>query len=126
MLPARAMLPLLLFMALVLAASLCGLAASGHFPREHRSPALKSRMGEFILIGSLVIAMLCLGVGVAVAWRTVPWYAAVIGGGGVLLAAPLLLRPFPDAFVNGRAALVTFAGASMVLAVLLLRTPAGQ
>jgi hypothetical protein len=125
-LPAHSILPLVLFMALVLAAALCGLAASGHFPREHRSSALQSRTGELILFGSLVLSLLCLGVGIAVVWRAAPWYAAVIGGGAVLLAAPVLLRALSDAFVNGRAALVTFAGASVLMAVLLLWHARGE
>jgi membrane-associated PAP2 superfamily phosphatase len=122
MVPTGAILPLLAFMALLLAAALCGLAASGHFPHEHRSPALKTRAGAFILFGSLVLSMLCLAIGAALVGRAVPWYALVIGGGAMVLAAPLLLRPLPDVFVNGRAALVTFAGASMLMVVLLLST----
>jgi len=119
MLPGSAVLPLILFVALLLSAALCGLAASGHFPEEHRSPALRSPTGKLILFGSLALAMVSLAIGAALAWRTVPWFAIVIGGGAVLLAAPLLLRPFPDAFVNGRAALVTFAGASVLIVVML-------
>ena len=122
MMPASAVLPLLSFMLLLLAAALCGLAASGHFPREHRSPALQTGAGAFILFGSLVVSMLSLAVGVALVWQAVPWYAVVIGGGAMVLAAPLLLRPLPDAFVNNRATLVTFAGASMLMVVLLLST----
>jgi hypothetical protein len=117
--PAGAVIPLLSFMVLLLAASLCGLAASGHFPREHRSPALRTGAGAFILFGSLVVSLLSLMVGIAVVWQAVPWYAVVIGGGAVVLAAPLLLRPLPDAFVNGRAALMIFAGASVMITVLL-------
>jgi hypothetical protein len=119
MLPASAILPLILFMTLLLSAALCGLAASGHFPEEHRSPALRSRAGTLILFGSLALSAISLIAGAALVWRAVPWYAAVIGGGAVVLAAPLLLRPFPDSFVNGRAALVTFAGASALLVLLL-------
>jgi len=40
----------------------------------------------------------------------------------MVLAAPLLLRPFPDAFVNGSAALVACAGASALLVALLFWT----
>ena len=119
MLPGSAVLPLILFMALLLSAALCGLTASGHFPKEHRSPALRSPAGKLILFGSLALALVSLATGAAVVWRAVPWFAIVIGGGAVLLAAPLLLRPVPDAFVNGRAALVTFASASVLLALLL-------
>jgi membrane-associated PAP2 superfamily phosphatase len=122
MMPAGAVLPLLSFMVLLLAAALCALAASGHFPREHRSPALRTAAGAFVLFGSLVVSMLCVAIGVALVGRAVPWYAVVIGGGAVVLAAPLLLRPLPDVFVNGRAALVTFAAASMLMLVLLLST----
>ena len=39
----------------VLAAALCGLAASGHFPREHRSPALRTTAGALILFGSIAL-----------------------------------------------------------------------
>jgi hypothetical protein len=90
MLPSSAILPLILLMALLLTVALCGLAASGHFPYEHRSPALKSRAGEFILFGSLILSMLCLVTGVALVWRAVPWYAAVIGAAQWCL--PLLWR----------------------------------
>jgi hypothetical protein len=44
----------------------------------------------------------------------------VIGAGAAMLAAPLLLRPLPDPFVNGRAALLAFAGASALLTVALV------
>jgi hypothetical protein len=119
MLPGSAVLSLILFVALLLSAALCGLAASGHFPEEHRSPALRSPAGKLILFGSLALAIGSLAIGATLVWRAVPWFALVIGGGAVLLAAPLLLRPFPDAFVNGRAALVAFAGASVLLVILL-------
>jgi len=120
MLPGSAVIPLLSFMALLLSASLCGLAASGHFPAEHRGPALRSGFGRFILFGSLALCLLCLFSGIAVVWHTVPWYAAVIGGGAMVLIAPLLLQPFPDSFVNGRAALLTFSGVNLFMLALLL------
>jgi len=50
-----------------------------------------------------------------VMWRYVPWYAAVIGGGGAILIAPLALQPLPDHFVDGASALIVFSGASLVL-----------
>ena len=111
--------PLLLFSGLLLSAILCVLIASGHFPREHRAPALRSRSGTVILYGAPALSLICLVTGSALVWGTVPWYAAVIGGGAAVLAAPLLLRPLPDTFVNGRAALVACAGASALLVALL-------
>jgi len=119
MLPGSAVVPLLSFMLLLLSASLCALAASGHFPAEHRAPALRSGFGRVILFGSLALCGLCLFGGVALIWRTVPWYAAVIGGGAIVLAAPLLLQPFPDWFVNGCGALAAFSGLSLLMTALL-------
>jgi hypothetical protein len=104
-------------MIVVLAVCLGGLAASGHFPREHREPVLRSAAGSAILYGSIAVAALSLAFAVSAAWRSIPWYAAIIGGGMVLLATPLLLRPLPDAFVNGRGALILFAGIAGVAAI---------
>jgi hypothetical protein len=40
------------------------------------------------------------------------------GAGAILLAAPLLLRPFPDRFANGLAGLATFAMSALGAAIL--------
>ena len=55
----------------------------------------------------------------AIALRTLPWPAIIIGGGAMLLAAPLLLRPFPDRFVDGLAGLATFAVSALAIAAVL-------
>jgi hypothetical protein len=115
-----AWLKLPLFMALVCAASLYGLTASGHFPREHRAVSLRSPGGAALLFGTMTITVAAALVGVIAAMRLFPWYATVIGAGLVLLATPLLLRPFPDRYVNGGVALFSFAAASAVAAALLL------
>ena len=117
--PRDAWLPFCLFMAVVLAVSLYGLAVSGQFPREHRKPDLRSGAGALILLGSIAVVALSFSAGIVLAWRTVPWYAVIIGGGLVLLMTPLLLRPLPDRFVNGRGALIAFAGAAALLALAL-------
>lgn len=121
MLPGSAIVPLLSFMVLLLSASLYGLAASGHFPAEHRAPALRTGFGRIVLFGSLALCLLCLLGGLAIVWHAVPWYAAVIGGGVMVLIAPLLLQPLPDSFVNGRAALLTFSGLCLMATALLSR-----
>jgi len=118
--PRHAVFALALFIALVLSVALTVLAASGHFPPEHCAASLRSALGRIILFGACVISALALVVGAAVAWPVLPWPAAVIGAGAAMLAAPLLLRPLPDAFVNGRAALLAFAGASALLTVALV------
>ena|ERR1035437_10105144 len=104
-------------MALLLALSLHGLAASGHFPYEHRAPALRLGLGRLLLFGSIAIAIACFAIGITVAWRQIPWYAAIIGGGGVILIAPLAMHPLPDRFVNGASALIVLSGASLLLAI---------
>jgi hypothetical protein len=112
---------LVLFMLLMAAVSLHGLAASGQFPREHRAAALRSAAGAAILFGSIAVAALSLLAGLFFALQTIPWYAAVIGGGMPVLFAPLLLRPLPDAFVNGRAALLLFSATAAVTALAMLK-----
>jgi hypothetical protein len=106
-------------MALLLALSLLGLAASGHFPAEHRAPPLRSVAGRFVLYGSLIVGAICLVAGLAVSWSIVPLYAAVIGGGAMILFAPLVLQTMPDRFVNGYGALLIF-GLAAALATLAL------
>lgn len=120
MLPADSVLPLVLFMALLMALSLHGLAASGQFPHEHRPQALRAGMGPAILFASIGTAIVCLAVGLTFAWRLIPWPAAIIGGGAMVLAAPLVLRRLPDSFVDGRGALIAFAGAGAALALVMI------
>jgi hypothetical protein len=118
---AHAMLALVVLMALILACTLYGLAASGHFPAQHRLLALKSGAGGAILYGTLAVTLAAAAAGIAAAWQALPGPALILGGGAMLLAAPLLLRLLPDWFVDGRAALVTFAAAAAACALLLAR-----
>jgi hypothetical protein len=120
MLTTDAILPLVLFTLLMLVVSPHGLSASGHFPREHRVLALRSLFGVVILYGTILIALTGLIAGLWAAWRLIPWYAAVIAGGLAILAAPLVLREFSDSFVDDHRSLLSFAGASVVLAMMLL------
>lgn len=117
-----AWLPLLLFVGIVLTAALQLLAASGHFPAEHRAPALRVGGGPLILFGSMLLVAVCVAAAIAGLGQRVPWYAAVIGGGLAVLIAPMLLKPLPDGFVNGRAALVSFAFLCVILTTALLLT----
>jgi hypothetical protein len=110
--------PLLLFMALVLVLSLFALTAAGHFPRNQGEPS--ARVGAPVLFGSLAVAAACLLAALVGAWRHVPWYAAIIGGGAMILFTPLVLRPVPDAFVDGPAALLVFSGLGVLLAAALV------
>jgi hypothetical protein len=109
------------FTALLLVLALHILAASGQFPREHRAPALASGVGGIVLYGTIAVAITSLVIALLAAWRLIPWYAAVIGGGLAILVAPLVLQQFPDRFVDGRASLLSFAAAGALLALLLVR-----
>ena len=109
---------LAVFMALVLVLALYALTVSGHFPAEYRAASLSTAAGRALLWGTLA---LCAAVTVLVAhfaWRHVPLYAAAIGGGAMLLAAPVILRPLPDSFVNGRRGLLSFTGLALCLALI--------
>jgi hypothetical protein len=112
---------LVLFVALVLSVSLYGLTVSGHFPSEHRADTLRTTGGAVVLWLTLLICAAAAAYAAAFASRTLPWYVAVLGAGGALLVAPLLLQPLPDTFVNGRRGLITFALAALVLAGLASR-----
>ncbi|MGA7004579.1 MAG: hypothetical protein WBZ28_21815 [Pseudolabrys sp.] len=120
MLPEAVWIPLALFTTLLLFVSLHALAASGQFPREHRTPALMSGGGAIVLYGTIAVALISLLAALFAVWRLIPWYAAVIGGGLAILAAPLVLEKFTDRFVDGRTSLVSFAGAGALLAFLLV------
>jgi hypothetical protein len=117
--PFASIFPTAVFIALMLAASLQALAASGHFPKTSRLPAISQGSGPVALWTSMVVTAGTVVAGIAAAWMLIPWYAAVIGGGGAILLAPLALQVFPDRIVDGRTALIGFAAAAAVLAALL-------
>src|SRR6185295_16347230 len=98
---------LALFMVLVLVLSLYGLTVSGHFPQEHRAAELRTGAVCMVLWATLILSAALAVLTLAFAWRLVPIYAAIIGGGAMVLAAPPLLQTFPDSFVNGRTGLLT-------------------
>ena len=111
-------LELAFFMVTIELLALYGLAFSGHFPAEFRSAELTGGPGAMLFWATLVAAVLAAMVAGCIALRVLSWPAIVIGGGAMLLAAPLLLRPFPDRFVNGLAGLATFAMSALAAAVL--------
>jgi hypothetical protein len=110
-----------LLMGSVLLAALYGLAASGHFPAEFRPQTLQRGWGALVLWGTMIATGIAGAVALVLAWRALPWYATVIGGGAALLFAPLLLQPLPDSFVNGRRGLLVLAAGAVILAALMWR-----
>src|ERR1700683_2464409 len=120
MFPDRPLIPLLLLVLLVSAATLQGLAASGHFPLRDDCAKPAFRSGRAILFSSIGVALLALVAGTIAALRLTSWSAAIIAGGLSLLFAPLVLRAFPNRFVDGAGALVSFAAATVAAAVILI------
>ena len=110
-----------LLMGSVLFVALYGLAASGHFPAEFRPERMQRGWGAQVLWGTMMATGLAGAAVLVLAWRALPWYAIVIGGGAALLFAPLLLQPLPDSFVNGRRGLLVLAAGAVILAALMWR-----
>ena len=116
-LPLPSLPELALFMALVLVVSVFVLAVSGHFPKAFRAEALKGALGQLILWSTTIVIAGSGLLGLVLAFQSVPWYAAVIGGGLMILVTPFILQPFPDSFVNGRGALLLPAAIALGLDV---------
>ena len=81
---------LLLFMANVLMLALYGLTISGHFPAEHRAEHLRTGAGPLLLWATIAATAAAAVITLLFAWRLIPWYAAVIGGGAMLLLVGVL------------------------------------
>jgi hypothetical protein len=116
----RQLIPLLPFVLLVLAAALQGLAASGHFPFGDGGVKAVSRPGRATLFASIAVTLLALIAGCMAVPRLTSLSAAIISGGFSLLFAPLILRLFPDRFINGARALIAFAAAALATAAILI------
>ena len=117
------LLPAVVFAALALMGAMQGLSASGHFPRTRK--AAPSAPAAIVLFGSIALAALSFAAGTVAALLLAPWYAVVIAGGLAVLAAPVSLQLFSDRFVDGNGALIAFATAAAVLAILLIALAIG-
>jgi hypothetical protein len=111
---------LALFIIGVTLLTLFGLTVSGHFPSAVRNEQLKTPLGTLLIGVTLLSSALAALILIVVAFHALPWTAIVIGGGGALLAGPLLLRALPDDFVDGFPGLLTFAAAAIATALVLL------
>jgi hypothetical protein len=115
-------LTLALFFALVLLSGMHGLSASGHFPARARRAELRGLGGSSLLFGSIALVAAALIAGTIATAMSAPWPALVLGGGAAVLLAPITLQLFSDRFVDGRSALISFAGGAIVAAVLIALT----
>jgi len=114
------LIPLLSFVLLVSAAALQGLAASGHFPLRDRGATSAFEPGRAVLFGSIAITLLALIAGTGAELRLTSWSAVIIAGGFSLLFAPLVLRVFPDRFINGAEALIAFPATTLAATAMLI------
>ena len=121
MLPEAALIPLALFTALLLFVCLHVLAASGQFPREHRAPALASAARRvhslrhdchrLHKLAGCFLRRLAVDPLVRRRHRWRPCHSC---------GTAWYCRQFTDNFVDGRASLMSFAGAGAMLALLLI------
>jgi hypothetical protein len=115
-------LTLALFVVLVLLSGMHGLSASGHFPARGRRAELRDLGGASLLFGSIALVAAALIAGTIATAMSVPWPALVLGGGAAILLAPITLQLFSDRFVDGRGALISFAGGAIGAVVLIALT----
>jgi hypothetical protein len=113
---------LALFVLAITLLTLYGLTVSGHFPFELRSKGLQTPIGTIVIGVTLLLAAVAALIVLVIALDVLPWTAIVLAGGAALLAGPLLLRVFPDEFVDGIAGMVTFALAAIATALILWAT----
>ena len=110
---------LVFFVASVEMAALYGLTISGHFPAEFRPDKLRHGWGAVIFWGTAIMTLAAAVAALLLAAGALIWPAVVIGGGAAVLFAPLLLRPLPDSFVDGRRGLLVFTLAAVLCSALL-------
>ena len=106
---------LILFMAMALNVCMFVVVAAGHFPAHSRAAELRTLAGSLILWGAICIIVVSAVGAMYFAFAILPWYAAVIGGGLMVLIAPLLVQPFPNRVVDGKAVLLGLALLALVL-----------
>ncbi len=103
------------FMAAMLIVVMFVVTVAGHFPVEHRAKELTTPAGALLLWTTSLITTVTALVAIFFVYRLIPTYAAIIGGGFMILIAPYVLHPFPDRFVNGRLSLILLAAAAAIL-----------
>ena len=104
------------FVALIMVIAMFGLSLSGHFPAEHQKPEMRAWHGRLLLVASIIAIAISAAQAFGLAFGQLPPAIAIIGLGGALLAAPLILQKIPDTIVNGRRGLIGFAALATALA----------
>jgi hypothetical protein len=112
------------FSALIAIIAVFALSLSGHFPAEPKKRELKDWPGRALLVSCIIVVAFCTAKALGLAMGHLPAPIAIIGAGGSLLAAPLLLQKLPDSFIDSRGGLAALAGVAAVLAFLAGRVAA--
>lgn len=107
-----------IFTAMILVIAMFGLSLSGHFPLKNQKPELQDRLGRLVLIGSILVVALAAAKAMGMAIGTLPGPIAILCAGAALLAAPIVLKLFSDAFVDGRRGLIGLAVIASMLSIL--------
>lgn len=89
--------------------------AAGMFPADHRTLDLTGPVGGALFWGSIAVVAAVAVHAVVFAADTLPWYAAVIAGGAMMLAAPFVLRFFPVHVADNRIGVVGLAVAALLV-----------
>lgn len=106
---------LVLFSAVSLTVFMFVVVAAGMFPAEHRTSDLRGTAGNALLWISIVAIGAVAVRAIAFAIETLPWYAAVIAGGSMLLAAPFVLGLLPPPLADNRTGIVGLAAVGIML-----------
>ena len=102
--------------------TLYGLTVSGHFPASARSKELQTAIATLVIAATLLGSGLAAVILIGIAIPALHWTTIIVAGGGVVLAGPVLLRAFPDDFVDGLAGMVSFAFGALAIALVLWAT----
>ncbi len=109
------------FSALIMALAMFGLTVATHFPIAVRAPHMQTWRAKLVIAGGMVVAAIAAALAIGFAAERLPAPVTIIGAGGALLAAPLMLRRVPDRILNGEAGLIAFAGMCGLLAFVINR-----
>ena len=71
--------------------------------------------GLVILWGSIGILALSSLVATHFTYELIPWYAAILAAGFMILITPLLVQPLAERFVNGQSVLLMLALIALAL-----------
>lgn len=117
-------LALLVFAALILNIAMFALSLSGHVPAHQKFTGVQAWQHRALFVSCIVVVAFSTAKALGLAMGSLPAPIAIIGAGGALLVAPLLLAKLPDSIVDSRRGLVALAAIAAFLAFLAGRIPA--